>query len=87
MRQAYHDSGTLELGFVTPLSRLQIVTLLPKSTKGRHTSHPAVRIVRCRGFELRSEEPLPVHADGEFLGDQFTKVEVTIEPGRLRLFT
>ena len=85
--EARHDSGTLELGFVTPLSRLKIVTLLPRSLKGRHTSHPAVRIVRCRSFELHSEEPLPIHVDGEFLGDRFTSVEVTIEPGRLRLFT
>ena len=85
--EARHDNGTLELGWVTPLSRLRIVALLPKSLKGRHTSHPAVRIVRCRSFELTSREPLPIHADGEFLGDQFTKVEVTIEPGRLSLFT
>ena len=85
--EARHDSGTLELGFVTPLSRLQIVALLPRSLKGRHTSHPAVRIVRCRSFELRSEETLPVHADGESLGDRFTEIEVTIEPGRLCLFT
>jgi len=85
--EARHDSGTLELARVAPLSRLQILRLLPKSLKGRHTSHPAVRIVRCTRFELGSQEPLPIHADGEFLGDRFTSVEVTIEPGRLLLFT
>lgn len=83
---ARHDSGTLELGLVTPLSRWRILALLPKSTKGTHVSHPAVRIVRCVGFALSSAEPLPMHADGEFLGDRFTRVEGAIEAGRLCLW-
>jgi diacylglycerol kinase (ATP) len=82
---ACHDSGTLELGFVKAIPRRRILRLLPKTLKGSHTSHPAVRIVRCRGFSIRSREPLPIHADGEYLGGDYSSLEVSIEAGRLHL--
>ena len=49
-------------------------------------NHPLLRLGRARRIEVRSEAPLCVHADGEFVcvpEDGIRQIEVEVVPRRL----
>ena len=76
------DDGRLDALLAGPLGRLGTLAVLPLLLAGWHLHHPRVR---CRGFaELRIESPrpLPLAADGEYLGD-CQALTVTVRPGAL----
>ena len=82
---ALPDDGLLDLCIVDALPRLEILRLLPKAMKGNHQGEPAVLLTRSTRLVVESEQPLPVHADGEILWTDAQRVEVTVEPGRLQV--
>jgi diacylglycerol kinase family enzyme len=42
-----------------------------------------VQLTRIIRLVVESEDPLPVHADGEMLWEDAHRVEITVEPARL----
>lgn len=68
--------GLLDLVVVTPVGPRQALRVLRAVRAGRHTDHPAVRIVRAR--EVRIEGPADVltHGDGEALAPLPLTVQV-----------
>lgn len=76
------DDGLLDLLVVSAISRLQLITMLPRIFAGTHVSHPAVRITRVRSVRVEVEG-LTVFADGEAVGP--APVQIDVVPGALRV--
>jgi len=82
---AVPDDGLLDLCIVDALPRLQILRLLPKAMEGTHHGEPAVELARSTRLVVESSAPLPLHADGEILGNDALRVEIVVEPARLEV--
>lgn len=82
---ALFDDSQLDVGIAAAVSRLRILWLLPKAIFGKHTSDPAVTMVRCRTLQVKANSPAPVHVDGEVLTAAAERVEIAVEPGRLEV--
>lgn len=77
------DDGLLDITIIQPVSRLTLLQLFPKLSKGTHVGHPMVRALR--GRSVRIESPgITAYADGEPLGP--LPVDITIAPGALSVF-
>lgn len=74
----------LDVIVVAGLSKLKILTLLPTAFKGWHIHFKGVYTYRCKEAEFRSENPLPVHTDGEPVFLQ-RHVNLSLEKEHLRL--
>jgi diacylglycerol kinase (ATP) len=62
------DDGRIDLCIVSPMGRLRILTLLPRSIPGKHTGNRAVQMRRSREVTLTAERPFHMHIDGEYVG-------------------
>lgn len=62
-------NGFLDVMIVGDLSKPDLLRSLPRIYKGTHLSHPKVTMKRAREIEIRSDQPLPLQADGELLGE------------------
>jgi len=81
---ADNSDGQLELLIADPVSRLRIVSLLPKLMRGKHLDEPELHHASVRHLEIAASAPVPSHLDGEVqpLGQTF---EIEILPGALSL--
>jgi diacylglycerol kinase (ATP) len=79
------DDGILDVVIAQGLSRLKILRLLPKLTKGTHLSDPAISTKRARRVVISSVEPLVVETDGELPFLETHHLTLEILPGRLRI--
>jgi YegS/Rv2252/BmrU family lipid kinase len=77
------DDGLLDVGLAAAVSRLRILWLLPKALFGKHVTDPAMTMLRCRTLYMDVHGHLPVHVDGEVVARQATRIEVSVQPGRL----
>ena len=78
------DSGEFEICIVRKLPRWEVLRMLPALLKGRHTTHPAVRIVRSKSVRIETfDGPQPICADGETIGQ--TPCTLEIHPGALKV--
>ena len=81
---ARNNDGELDLVITGAVSRLRIMTLLPKLMQGTHIDQPEIthsRITRC---EITATAPVPSHLDGEVQPLQ-TNFAIQILKGALRL--
>jgi diacylglycerol kinase (ATP) len=77
------DDGLLDVTIIEPVSRMTLLQLFPKLSKGTHVGHPRVRALR--GRSVRIESPgITAYADGEVLGP--LPVDVGIAPAALTVF-
>ncbi|HWD78337.1 MAG TPA: YegS/Rv2252/BmrU family lipid kinase, partial [Kribbella sp.] len=77
------DDGMLDVTIIRPVSRMTLLQLFPKLSKGTHVGHPAVQALR--GRSVRIESPgITAYADGEPLGP--LPVDVGVAPGALTVF-
>ncbi len=87
--QAVVDDGLFDYLHAGPLTRWQLLGLVPAAIRGRlPADHPRLAVGRCREVSLTSEAALTVHVDGEFFTlpeDDVRSLEVRILPGRLRV--
>ena len=82
---AENNDGLLDLCAVDAIPRREIFRLLPKAMKGRHEGAPAIAMTRFARLVVESDDPLPVHADGEILWNDVHRVEITLIPGCLEV--
>lgn len=71
-------------GYVS--SRLQILKLLPKTMKtgeDSYVKHPAIHELRVSWLKIHTEQPTPLHADGEIQFDATQDIEYHILPDYL----
>jgi YegS/Rv2252/BmrU family lipid kinase len=81
--QAKMDDGLIDVGIAAAVSRWRILRLLPKALQGKHTSDPAMTMLRCHKLQIEVAEPLPMHVDGEVVARTAERIEVSVQPGRL----
>lgn len=79
------DDGLFDAAIANALSRPRLLMLLPLALFGKHTGDPAVHMIRCKRLSLRSQEPLPIHVDGEVVITDALELLAEIEPARLEL--
>lgn len=77
--------GAFDLSIIEGVGRWAVARQFLRLLRGTHVRHPAVRYVRSRELGLRSSHPVPIQADGEYLGT--TPAVFRIVPRGLRLIT
>jgi diacylglycerol kinase (ATP) len=77
------DDGALDVCIIGEVSKWDFVRTFPKVFKGRHVSHPAVRMLRGEKIEISADRPFQVYADGEFVGS--LPATFTVLPGSIRV--
>ena len=74
------DDGLLDVTIIRPVSRMTLLALFPKLSKGTHVPHP--QIEQLRGRTVRLESPgITAYADGEPLRP--LPVDIKIAPAAL----
>jgi diacylglycerol kinase family enzyme len=82
------DSGTLSLAALRDATALELPTLIPRLLSGRtaavqrHRRIDGMSDVAEARVESLDGRPLPVHVDGDFVGE-FTRIEYVALPGAL----
>jgi diacylglycerol kinase family enzyme len=82
------DSGTLSLAALRDATALELPTLIPRLRSGRtaavqrHRRIDGMSDVAEARVESLDGRPLPVHVDGDFVGE-FTRIEYVALPGAL----
>ncbi len=77
--------GLLELMVADRLSRAGIIGFIPHVLRGTHVGRSGVTFLRTRRLTVQTEQPLPVHADGEIIDRAATRLEIEVLPGALRV--
>jgi len=83
--QAVQDDGLLDVTLAAEVSKLGIFRLLPYFIRGTHATQPTVTVAQTAHIVVASEQGLPVHVDGEIIGSDAHRLEVSILPRRLRV--
>jgi YegS/Rv2252/BmrU family lipid kinase len=81
---AKNDDGLFDLVVADPVTRLQVLGLLPKLMRGRHMGAKIIHHSAVTDVTITSAEPVPSHLDGEVQADQ-SRFEISMLPGALRL--
>jgi diacylglycerol kinase (ATP) len=76
------DDGALNLLLARDISLAQTLLLLPRLIIGKHLSHPKVHTQSFQAMQIESATPVPVAADGEYLG-RSRKITVRVQAGQL----
>ncbi|MBI2844910.1 MAG: diacylglycerol kinase family lipid kinase [Chloroflexi bacterium] len=79
------NDGLFEICIGRGLNRLGILQLLPQVIKGTHIDKEPVTMARARRVVIESEDPLPVHADGEIVATAAHRLEMELQAGRLQV--
>lgn len=79
------DDGLFDVCLVDALRVDKIVRHIPKVLRGTHTALRQVHMARTSTLTITSSDPLPVHADGEVVGEALHEVEIVIKPAALRM--
>lgn len=79
------NDGLLALTIAGPVSKLGVLLNTPRFYNGRLHRHPKVDLFQTEHIQISSldRRPIPVEADGEFLG--YTPVQIEIIPRALRI--
>lgn len=76
------DDGELNLLLAGAFGLWGTAAMLPRLLLGKHLSHPKVQTRGFSQLHIQSVEPLPLAADGEFLGEA-KEVWIHVTPGGL----
>lgn len=76
------DDGLLNLLLAGDINVVQTLLLLPRLLVGKHLSHPKVHTQPFQTMQIESETPIPIAADGEYLGVS-RKITVRVQAGQL----
>jgi YegS/Rv2252/BmrU family lipid kinase len=86
--EAKLSDGIFNYALIKRVSRPMMLRLIPEVMNGTHGRFRQVRMGKLCKMELESEQPLPIHADGEILagfGVDICQVSVEIQPGAVEV--
>lgn len=76
------DDGALDLMVAERMGLMRVLSLLPRMLVGRHLGEPGV-IHQCFGeLHIKAQQPVPMAADGEYLGEAI-EASLRIKPAQL----
>jgi diacylglycerol kinase (ATP) len=79
------DDGALDVLVADARSVREVIPLIPGVMRGRHLTARGVRVLHGTRVEVRSDELLPIHADGEIMARGVRSLSIRLLPGRLRV--
>jgi YegS/Rv2252/BmrU family lipid kinase len=82
---AQPDDGLFDLMVTQAVSRLTILRMIPKLTRGTHINERVISMYRARHVVIESQAPLMVEADGEIPYVETHRLELDILPRKLRV--
>jgi diacylglycerol kinase (ATP) len=85
--QASANDGKFDVCVARNTSRRRIITILPKALKGGHVREPEVTMYRCKQLEIYSQQPLPIHYEGETLTTANGKLSIKISRRKLKVIS
>jgi diacylglycerol kinase (ATP) len=77
------DDGVLDILIADARSLPGVLVLVPLVLAGKHLGKRGVELHRGSHVEVRSDEALPIHADGEIVAEWVRELIIDILPGRL----
>lgn len=77
------DDGLLDICFVHTVSKLTVLRKFHTIYSGNHRALDVVRYAQSRSVTIDSPQPMPIYADGEYVGT--TPVRARIIPKALTL--
>jgi diacylglycerol kinase (ATP) len=77
------DDGLLDVLIADARSVWELSKMIPRVMRGTHLDSWGVEVHQGRHVVVSSEDPLPIHADGEIVGHGVTRIEIEVLPGRL----
>jgi len=77
------DDGVFDIVFFGDIGRIDATMNLSKLRKGTHLNHPKLSLTQAKTIEAKSENPVYIDMDGEFVG--MLPVRVEILPQKLNL--
>jgi diacylglycerol kinase (ATP) len=83
--EAQVDDDLFDVAMAGAMSRIRLLSLLPRALLGKHTGAKSVHMLRCRQIVVKSEESLPVHMDGEVVMADAIEAEAVVQPRRLAI--
>jgi YegS/Rv2252/BmrU family lipid kinase len=81
------DDGLFDVILAPSMSKLEVLSILPKLLNGSHIQHPKVTHFRTSQLTVHSQPGTPIHADGEVLTDSAETITYSLLPGKLTLLT
>jgi diacylglycerol kinase family enzyme len=78
--------GKLTFVYGSMSTRLQILRLLPRTMKphaGSYIEHPNINQIHSTWLKIHTEQPTPLHADGEIQSDAVHDIEYRIVGNKL----
>lgn len=78
------DDQFLDVILAEGIGKLKLLFCLPTAFFGRHTGIRGIHIYRCKKIHIHSEQPLPIHIDGES-GGIHRDLTVSIEKKPLKI--
>ncbi len=81
------NDGLLDVVMVERMSRLRMLSMVPRFMKGTHLGDPRISEAKARHIVIRSEDPLYIHVDGEILSEEAHEIELQMYPGALRVIS
>ena len=81
---ASNSDNILDLLIAKPVSRMRILTLLPKLMSGEHLQEPEIVHQAVTTLSIKADEPMPSHLDGEVQALQ-TNFKISVLPDALDL--
>lgn len=82
---AIPNDGLLDITLAGKISRLQLISCLPKLLGGKVDKINFFKTCRAKSITLDMKQPICVEADGEFLG--FHPLKVSIEPSQITMIS
>jgi YegS/Rv2252/BmrU family lipid kinase len=81
---AHNGDGIFDLVIAAPVTRLRILSLLPKLMRGKHFQEKEITHVQMTKLLIEADEPVSSHLDGEVQAPQ-CRFEISLLPGALQL--
>lgn len=82
---AVPDDGTFEVCGVTGDSILKVLPILPLVMAGKHIGKKHIETFHAASLIVESDDPFPVHGDGENFGLYIKKAEISLIPKSLNV--
>ena len=81
--KAIMNDGLLDACLVGQLSKAKLLRLFPSVYGGQHLKFQEVEYFQGKAFQVATQTPVDVYADGEAVGR--TPVAIGVAPGALRV--
>jgi diacylglycerol kinase (ATP) len=83
--EARVDDGLFDFVLAPDMSRLKILSILPRLFNGSHIKHPLITHHRTPKLTVESDPGTPIHADGEVIASSVRRIEYETLPGKITL--